>query len=280
MTAPSIRIGGRLLDLSTPRVMGIVNATPDSFYGGSRQQTVDAALHTVEHMVADGADMVDIGGQSTRPGAERISADEEIQRVVPLIAAIHRRFPELVVSIDTFYGAVAREAVAAGAAIVNDISAWSIDPELFSAVAEMRVPYILMHMQGTPETMQLNPTYTDVVNEVYAFFSHKLAQLRLAGVADVILDPGFGFGKTLTHNYELLARLAEFEPLGCTVLAGISRKGMIYKLLETTSEAALNGTTVANTIALMNGARILRVHDVKAAAEAVKLFSFTRENAR
>lgn len=280
MTAPSIRIGGRLLDLSTPRVMGIVNATPDSFYGGSRQQTVDAALRTVEHMVADGADMVDIGGQSTRPGAVRISADEEIQRVVPLIAAIHARFPELVVSIDTFYGAVAREAVAAGAAIVNDISAWSIDPEIFTAVAEMRVPYILMHMQGTPETMQLNPTYTDVVNEVYAFFSHKLAQLRLAGVADVILDPGFGFGKTLTHNYELLARLAEFEPLGCTVLAGVSRKGMIYKLLETTSEAALNGTTVANTIALMNGARILRVHDVRAAAEAVKLFSFTRENAR
>ncbi len=280
MTATSLRIGGRLLDLSTPRVMGIVNATPDSFYGGSRQRTVDAALRTVEQMVADGADMVDIGGQSTRPGAVRISADEEAQRVVPLVAAIHGRFPELIVSIDTFYGAVAREAVAAGAAIVNDISAWSIDPELFTAVAEMRVPYILMHMQGTPETMQANPTYTDVVNEVYAFFSHKLAALRQAGVADVILDPGFGFGKTLSHNYQLLARLAEFEPIGCTVLAGVSRKGMIYKLLETTPEDALNGTTVANTLALVNGARILRVHDVKAAAEAVKLFSFTRENAR
>ena len=280
MTATSLRIGGRLLDLSTPRVMGIVNATHDSFYGGSRQRTVDAALRTVEQMVADGADMVDIGGQSTRPGAVRISADEEAQRVVPLVAAIHGRFPELIVSIDTFYGAVAREAVAAGAAIVNDISAWSIDPELFTAVAEMRVPYILMHMQGTPETMQANPTYTDVVNEVYAFFSHKLAALRQAGVADVILDPGFGFGKTLSHNYQLLARLAEFEPLGCTVLAGVSRKGMIYKLLETTPEDALNGTTVANTLALVNGARILRVHDVKAAAEAVKLFSFTRENAR
>lgn len=280
MTATSLRIGGRLLDLSTPRVMGIVNATHDSFYGGSRQRTVDAALRTVEQMVADGADMVDIGGQSTRPGAVRISADEEAQRVVPLVTAIHGRFPELIVSIDTFYGAVAREAVAAGAAIVNDISAWSIDPELFTAVAEMRVPYILMHMQGTPETMQANPTYTDVVNEVYAFFSHKLAALRQAGVADVILDPGFGFGKTLSHNYQLLARLAEFEPLGCTVLAGVSRKGMIYKLLETTPEDALNGTTVANTLALVNGARILRVHDVKAAAEAVKLFSFTRENAR
>ncbi len=280
MTATSLRIGGRLLDLSTPRVMGIVNATPDSFYGGSRQRTVDAALRTVEQMVADGADMVDIGGQSTRPGAVRISADEEAQRVVPLVAAIHGRFPELIVSIDTFYGAVAREAAAEGAAIVNDISAWSIDATLLNAVAELGLPYVLMHMQGTPETMQANPTYTDVVNEVYAFFSHKLAALRQAGVADVILDPGFGFGKTLSHNYQLLARLAEFEPIGCAVLAGVSRKGMIYKLLETTPEDAMNGTTVANTLALVNGARILRVHDVKAAAEAVKLFSFTRENAR
>lgn len=280
MTAPSIRISDRLLDLSTPRVMGIVNATPDSFFGGSRQQAVDGVLRTVEQMVADGADMVDIGGQSTRPGAVRISADEEAQRVLPLIAVVHERFPELILSIDTFYGAVAREAVAAGAAIVNDISAWSIDPELFTAVAEMRVPYILMHMQGTPETMQSNPTYTDVVNEVYRFFSQKLAALRQAGVADVILDPGFGFGKTLTHNYQLLARLSEFEPLGCTVLAGVSRKGMIYKLLETTPEDALNGTTAANTLALVNGARILRVHDVRAAVEAVKLFSFTHENAR
>lgn len=280
MTAPSIRIGGRLLDLSTPRVMGIVNATPDSFFGGSRQQAVDGVLRTVEQMVADGADMVDIGGQSTRPGAVRISADEEAQRVLPLIAAVHERFPELILSIDTYYGAVAREAVAAGAAIVNDISAWSIDPELFTAVAEMRVPYILMHMQGTPETMQLNPAYTDVVNEVYRFFSQKLAALRQAGVADVILDPGFGFGKTLTHNYQLLARLSEFETLSCTVLAGVSRKGMVYKLLETTPEDALNGTTAANTLALVNGARILRVHDVRAAVEAVKLFSFTRENAR
>ena len=280
MTQRTLRIGGRLIDLDKPRVMGILNTTPDSFFGASRQQNSEAALRTVEQMVADGADMVDIGGQSTRPGAVRISADEEAHRVVPVIEAVHRHFPELVVSVDTFYSHVAREAVAAGAAIVNDISAWSIDPELFTAVAELRVPYILMHMQGTPETMQLNPTYTDVVNEVYAFFSHKLAQLRQAGVADVVLDPGFGFGKTLTHNYELLARLAEFEPLGCTVLAGVSRKGMIYKLLETTPEAALNGTTVANTIALMNGARILRVHDIKAAAEAIKLFSFTRENAR
>lgn len=280
MTQRTLRIGGRLIDLDKPRVMGILNATPDSFYGESRQQSTDAALRKVEQMLNDGVDIVDIGGQSTRPGAERISAQEEAQRVVPVIEAVHRHFPELVVSVDTFYSRVAREAVAAGAAIVNDVSAWSMDADLLPAVAELRVPYILMHMQGTPETMHVNPGYSDVVNEVYAFFSHKLAELRRVGVADVILDPGFGFGKTLTHNYELLARLREFESLGCAVLAGVSRKGMIYKLLGTTPEDALNGTTVANTLALVNGVRILRVHDVKAAAEAVKLFSFTHENAR
>lgn len=270
----TFRYRNALKHFHRPLVMGILNATPDSFYAGSRQQQTDEALKHAEQMLKEGADILDIGGQSTRPGAERISAVEETQRVVPVIAAVAEAFPEAMISVDTFYAATAADAVAAGAGIVNDVSAWNIDPELLPTVARLNVPYILMHMQGTPETMQQKPHYTDVVNDIIKQLSFKLNELRLNGVNDVWIDPGFGFGKTLEHNYTLLRRLREFELLGVPILAGLSRKGMIWKALGGTPQHALNGTTVANTVALMNGASILRVHDVREAREAVKIVSF------
>jgi dihydropteroate synthase len=270
----TFRYRNELKHFHRPMVMGILNATPDSFFAGSRQQQIDDALKQAEQMLKEGADVLDIGGQSTRPGAQRISADEESQRVVPVIEAVANAFPEAMISVDTFYAATAADAVAVGAGIVNDVSAWSIDPKLLPTVALLQVPYILMHMQGTPETMQDNPQYTDVVNDIIARLSQKLNELRLAGVNDVWVDPGFGFGKTLEHNYSLLRRLDEFAMLGVPVLAGLSRKGMIWKALGGTPNEALNGTTAANTVALMNGASILRVHDVREAREAVKIVSF------
>lgn len=256
--------------------MGILNATPDSFFSGSRARELDRALQAAEEMLNAGADILDIGGQSTRPGAERISVDEERERVIPVIDAVASRFPEAMISVDTFYAAIAADAVTAGAGIVNDVSAGSIDGEMFQTVATLQVPYILMHMQGTPETMQQNPQYEDVVTDTIRMLSGKLEQLRLLGVADVWIDPGFGFGKTLEHNYQLVKRLEEFSVLDCPVLAGVSRKGMIWKLLGSSPDEALNGTTVVNTMALLNGATILRVHDVREAKEAVKIVSFAQ----
>ncbi|MBB1287201.1 dihydropteroate synthase [Flavisolibacter sp. BT320] len=263
---------GQLLVLDKPVVMGILNTTPDSFFAGSRITKSDNLLQRVEQMLTDGAAILDIGGQSTRPNSERVSADEELKRVIPAIKAIHRNFPQAAISIDTFYAVVAKEAIAAGAAIVNDISAGTLDKDLLPTVAKLGVPYVLMHMKGDPQTMQKNPSYVNVTLEVFDQLSLAIKSLQRQGIHDIIIDPGFGFGKTITHNFQLLRELYFFQQLGKPVLAGLSRKGTVYKTLNTTPEKALNGTTVLHTIALMNGATILRAHDVKEAKEAIDLY--------
>lgn len=259
--------------MDKPLVMGIINATPDSFFGESRFSGVDEIVIQAEKMLNDGADIIDVGGQSTRPGSELISEDEEIKRVVPAIKAITERFPEAFVSVDTFYSAVAIAAAGAGASIVNDISAGSMDEKMIETVAQLKTPYILTHMKGTPQTMQQNAVYENVTREVLDFFIAKTSELLKAGIVDMIIDPGFGFGKTIDHNFELLKNLSVFKMLDKPIMLGISRKSTIYKTLGLTADDALNGTTVLNTIGLMNGASILRVHDVKHAKEAVTLFS-------
>jgi dihydropteroate synthase len=264
---------GRLLLIEKPLVMGIINATPDSFYAGSRFGGTDTVLSQAGQMLKDGAAILDIGGQSTRPGSERLSAEDELKRVIGPIRAIHHQFPEAFISIDTYYSVVAQEAINAGASIVNDISAGTMDERMIETVAVLKVPYVLMHMLGKPQTMQQDPQYDDVTKEVLDFFIQKKSLLHKAGITDVIIDPGFGFGKTIAHNFELLRNLAVFGMLDCPLLLGISRKSTIYKILGITPEEALNGTTVLNTIGLINGASILRVHDVKEAVEAVKLFN-------
>jgi dihydropteroate synthase len=262
-----------MLVADNPIVMGIINITPDSFYAGSRYDELDAVLKLAEQMIRDGAAIIDIGGQSSRPGSQLLSAEEEIKRVLDPVAAIHHRFPETIISIDTFHAAVAKEVVAAGASVVNDISSGELDEKMIETVAALKTPYIAMHMKGTPQTMHLNPVYDNVVREVLDYFIQKLAVLHAAGIHDVIADPGFGFGKTISHNFQLLQQLEAFKILGRPVLAGLSRKSIVYKTLGLTAGEALNGTTVLNTIALQNGAGILRVHDVKEAVEAVKLFT-------
>ncbi|HYM93008.1 MAG TPA: dihydropteroate synthase, partial [Chitinophagaceae bacterium] len=245
----------------------------DSFYAGSRFEDVDVILKKAEQMLNDGATILDIGGQSTKPGSEPLSADKERKRVITSVETIHQRFPETFISIDTYYSAVAKDAIDAGADIINDISAAGVDNNIIHTAALLKTPYILMHMKGTPQTMQQNPEYENVTKEVLDFFIQKISQLHQSGLNDVIIDPGFGFGKTIAHNFELLRNLEVFKMLNTPVLAGISRKSSIYKTLGITADEALNGTTVLNTIALMNGANILRVHDVKEAMEAVKLFN-------
>ena len=262
---------GRLLVLNEPIVMGIINATPDSFYSGSRIGGIDAVLQKTEQMINDGADIIDIGGQSTRPNSKRVSADEESERVIPFVEAIHKNFPQTIISIDSFYSAVVKKAVAAGASIVNDVSAGTIDENLVPTVASLKVPYVLMHMKGDPQTMQQNPAYNNVVLDVFDFLNQKINQLHSAGIVDIIVDPGFGFGKTIEHNFELLNGLNFFRQLSKPVLVGMSRKATVYKTLGINSGEALNGTTVLNTMALLNGASILRVHDVKEAKQAIQL---------
>lgn len=264
---------GRILVVEKPLVMGIINITPDSFYSGSRNSSVSDVLKNAEKMIREGAAILDIGGQSTRPGSTKLTADEELQRVIAPVESIKKEFPGIFISIDTYYAKVAELAINSGADIVNDISAGSIDADMIPAVARLKVPYILMHMQGTPQTMQEEPTYDNVTRQVLDFFIAGSARLHQAGINDIVLDPGFGFGKTITHNFELLKNLPVFKMLCLPLLLGISRKSSIYKTLNTTPEKALNGTTVLNTIGLMSGASILRVHDVKEAAEAVKLYS-------
>ena len=266
---------GRILVIDKPLIMGIINATPDSFFGASRFNDVHEIVTEAEKMLNDGADILDIGGQSTRPGSELISADEEIERVMPAIKAIVQKRPEAFISIDTFYSKVAIAAIDAGASIVNDISAGSMDDKMIATVAEMKVPYILMHMKGTPQTMQQNSMYENVTREVLDFFISKTNELKNAGIIDIIIDPGFGFAKTIDQNFELLKNLSVFKMLDKAIMLGISRKSTIYKTLGVNADEALNGTTVLNTIGLMNGASILRVHDVKEARETVKLFSAT-----
>ncbi len=274
----TLNCAGTLLDLSGPKVMGIINLTPDSFYAGSRKQDVSSALRSAEQMVQEGASILDLGGMSSRPGAAVISVEEELQRVIGPIEGIKKEFPNSIISIDTVHSEVAKKAVAAGAGIVNDISAGSIDPKMYETVAALRVPYILMHMQGTPKTMQHAPNYEDVVQEVLDFLIAEIHQLRSLGLHDIVVDPGFGFGKTLEQNYELLAGLHVFQILEVPILAGVSRKSMIYKLLETSSEEALNGTVAANVVALQQGARLLRVHDVRAANDAIKIWRAVEEH--
>ncbi len=261
---------GKLLAFDTPIIMGIINATPDSFYKGNINEDM---LALAKKMIDDGATILDIGGQSTRPGSERINTDEEIQRVLPVIEAIHKNFPETIISIDTYSSKVALAAVEAGASIVNDISAGNMDDAMIATVAQLKLPYVCMHMQGKPESMHKNPKYDDVAKEVLDFFINKIEQCKSAGIVDIIIDPGFGFGKTIEHNFSLLKKMEVLQMLDKPILAGLSRKSSIYKTLGTTAENALNGTTALNTIALMNGACILRVHDVKEAAEAIKLFT-------
>jgi len=262
---------GRLLVFDTPIVMGIINTTPDSFYPGSRAAATDEILKKADRMIREGAAILDIGGQSTRPGSSQVNESEELSRVLPAIEAIHERFPEMVLSIDTFYAAVASAAVDAGATIVNDVSAGGIDKEMFATVARLKVPYVLMHMKGHPQTMQQQPAYANVVLEVFDFLNAKIAELQACGVNDIIVDPGFGFGKTIDHNFHLLKELSWFGKLGKPLMTGLSRKATVYKTLGISPGEALNGTTVLHTIALLNGATILRVHDVKEACQAISL---------
>jgi len=263
---------GKLLTISEPIVMGILNVTPDSFYEGSRMNDEMVLLKKAEQMIADGAAILDIGGQSTRPDSIRISQEEELKRVIPAIELIHQHFPDQIISIDTFYALVARAAVDAGASIVNDVSAGTIDPLLLETVANAGVPYVLMHMLGNPQSMQRNPHYENVTLEVFDMLSFKMKALQQSGIKDIIIDPGFGFGKTIQHNFQLLRELSFFKQLETPLLVGLSRKGTVYKTLHTTAEKALNGTTVLHTMALLNGASILRVHDVKEAREAIQLY--------
>lgn len=268
---------GRLLELQQVRIMGILNLTPDSFYASSRIGLVSEGLHRAERMLHEGADILDLGAQSSRPGSELLDASEELKRLLPLLEAILKEFPEAIVSIDTFYSKVAEVASQSGASLINDISSGEMDPEMLPTVGRLKLPYIAMHMQGTPRTMQQQPAYSDVVQEVLDYFIGKLEQCRAHGIVDVILDPGFGFGKTLEHNYRLLARLEAFHMLGRPLLAGLSRKSMIYQLLHTSPEQALNGTSALHMAALLKGVQLLRVHDVAAAREVVQLAEFYRQ---
>jgi len=272
-----INTGGRLLDLSVPVVMGIVNITPDSFYKGSRYINNDAVLAAVSKMLEEGAGIIDIGGYSTRPGAMEVTYEEEAGRVLPAIRIVSDNFPSAIISVDTFRAGIAKEAVTlCGAHIINDIYGLEGDTEMFDVVKELNVPYVLMHMQGSPRTMQKNPVYEDVVADVLKWFGERIFRLRSAGVRDIIIDPGFGFGKSAVHNFDMLERVGDFSVAGLPVMAGLSRKSMIWKSLDISPDDALNGTTVLNTIALLKGVDILRVHDVREAVQVVKLISMLK----
>jgi dihydropteroate synthase len=275
----TINCHGALIDLETPRVMGILNITPDSFYDGGMHKTDKDILTHVEQMLTEGADIIDVGGYSSRPFAENISEQEEKSRLAYALKLIRKEFPAIVISVDTFRAQIAEYVVYEfNAGIINDISAGLIDENMFTSVAELKVPYILMHMKGTPGNMQKNPVYADVVKEVLAFFSERITTARDAGINDLIVDPGFGFGKTAGDNFRLLRELRLFEMLGCPLMVGLSRKSMIYRSLGITPDDALNGTAIVQTLALNNGAQILRVHDVKEAVEAVKLIRLYRDS--
>lgn len=278
-TARYINVNGSLLDLSQPRVMGILNVTPDSFYAGSRTQTEAEIVRRVRQIVSEGAAIIDIGAYSSRPNADNVSAREEMERLRMGLKILFEIQPDAVVSVDTFRADVARVCVEEyGVAIINDIAAGEMDANMFHTVAALNVPYIMMHMQGTPQSMQQHPHYDNLLKEVFLYFARKVQQLRDLGVKDIILDPGFGFGKTMEHNYELLSHLEEFRIFELPLLVGVSRKSMIYRLLDITPQEALNGTTVLDTICLLKGADILRVHDVKEAVETVRIVQAMRNN--
>lgn len=278
-TARYINVNGSLLDLSQPRVMGILNVTPDSFYAGSRTQTEAEIVRRVRQIVSEGAAIIDIGAYSSRPNADNVSSREEMERLRMGLKILFEIQPDAVVSVDTFRADVARMCVEEyGVAIINDIAAGEMDANMFHTVAALNVPYIMMHMQGTPQSMQQHPHYDNLLKEVFLYFARKVQQLRDLGVKDIILDLGFGFGKTMEHNYELLSHLEEFRIFELPLLVGVSRKSMIYRLLDITPQEALNGTTVLDTICLLKGADILRVHDVKEAVETVRIVQAMRNN--
>ena len=267
----TINCNGNLIDLSLPKVMGILNITPDSFFDGGKYKNESEILQQTEKMLLEGATFIDVGAYSSRPGATHISEEEELQRIIPVIKLLVKHFPTILISVDTFRSKVAAESIKNGAAMINDISGGKMDDNMFETVAKLQVPYIVMHMQGTPLNMQKNPQYEDVTKEVISFFAEQIFKLHQLKLNDIIIDVGFGFGKTMEHNYELLKNLSLFKNLEVPILAGVSRKSMVYKPIETSAKEALNATTSVNTIALLNGATILRVHDVKEAVEAVKI---------
>lgn len=274
----TINCKGRLLDLNSPKVMGILNVTPDSFYDGGKYKDELEILNQVETMLNDGATIIDVGGYSSRPGAKEIKINEEIGRVVPVVELILNKFPETLISIDTFRSKVAQKSIVAGASIVNDISAGYLDSDMLSTVGKLGVPYIMMHMRGNPKTMQNQTPYEDLVKEVNSYFAERISIAHEHKIIDIIIDPGFGFAKTLEQNFELLNKFELLQIVGKPILAGVSRKSMIYKTLDTSSEKALNGTTALNMLALQKGAKILRVHDVKEAMECVTLFNKLHTN--
>ena len=269
----NINCNGKLIDLTTPKVMGILNVTPNSFYDGGKHKEINSIIHQVDKMLSEGADFIDIGAYSSKPSAEFVSEEEEIKRLVPIIKELVDHFPSIVLSVDTFRANVAKVAVEHGAGIINDISAGLLDEKMLETVADLKVPYIMMHMRGNPQTMQSLTNYDDIVKEMIFYFSERIQKARSFGITDLIIDPGFGFAKTLEQNYEVLHKMELFSMLELPLLAGISRKSMIYKVLENSPQEALNGTSVLNTIALQKGAKILRVHDVKEAVECIKLVS-------
>jgi dihydropteroate synthase len=267
----TINCKGKLIDFSTPRVMGILNITPDSFFDGGSYKDESDILSKVEKMLYEGATFIDVGAYSSRPGATHISEEKELQRIVPVVKLLVDNFKDIIISIDTFRSRVAQKTIEAGAAIINDISGGKMDSNMFATIAELQIPYIVMHMLGTPQNMQQNPHYNDITKEVISFFAEQIHKLHQLKVNDVLIDVGFGFGKTIEHNYELLKNLSLFKNLDVPILVGISRKSMLHKPLDITAKTALNATTSANTIALLTGANILRVHDVKEAIEAIKI---------
>ncbi len=274
----TINCNGQLIDLTIPKVMGILNVTPDSFYDGGNFQNQNKILHHVEKMLNNGATFIDIGAYSSRPDAEHISESEESQRLMPVIKLLVKTFPNILISVDTFRSNIARQSIDHGACIINDISAGSLDDTMMTTVADLKVPYIMMHMKGTPQTMKQLTHYEHLLKDILFYFSEKIAAARALGIVDMIIDPGFGFAKTTSQNFELLNHLELFQVLDLPILAGLSRKSMIYKTLDATSKDALNGTSVLNTIALQKGASILRVHDVKEAVECVKLMMSLKQN--
>ncbi|WP_405210779.1 dihydropteroate synthase [Dokdonia sp. Asnod2-E02] len=267
----TINCNGKLIDLTTPKVMGILNLTPDSFYDGGKYGDIDAAISQVEVMLSDGATFIDVGAYSSRPGATDISVEEEERRLIPVVRQLVTTFPEIVISVDTFRASVAKKAIEAGAAVVNDISAGMLDDDMMAVVGALQVPYIMMHMRGTPQTMKQLTTYDNFLKEVMYYFSERVAVAKSHKINDLIIDPGFGFAKTTAQSFELLNNLDLLDAFEVPVLAGVSRKSMIYKTLDVTADNALNGTTVLNTVAISKGARILRVHDVKEAMEVISL---------
>lgn len=272
----TLNVGGRLIHFDSPKIMGILNITPDSFFDGGKYKNEKSILQLVEKMITDGADFIDVGGYSSRPGAKDVTQEEELERVLSVIKVIVKNFPESILSIDTFRSEVARQAIEEGALMVNDISGGALDNKMFDLIARHHIPYILMHMKGTPQTMKSMAEYENLISEMLDYFHPRLHQLHQMGVADIMIDPGFGFAKTIAHNFELLKQLELLKILNKPMVIGLSRKSMIWKTLDTNPENALNGTTVLNTIALLKGASILRIHDVKEAVEAVKLTNFVK----